>query len=105
MSLNVDQGLLRPAVCFGLLLRSLLNVAPAVTCAYPKRLTLEYEVAYTSSMHPAVLFYQNAICYSLWTYDTLLRVITGGSRLRATVPRLSLEPGLLGRGDPAVSRD
>ena len=41
VSPNIDEGPLGPAVWSGLLGKSLLNVAPAVTCAYPRRPKLE----------------------------------------------------------------
>ena len=40
---NFDKGLLISAVWFGLLGGSLLNVAPAVICAYPERPRREHD--------------------------------------------------------------
>ena len=83
MGLNVDEGPLEPAVWSRLLGKSLLNVAPAVTCAYPRRPKPDHkgtENVWRASWTVAALSYSAVLfswmkqCQSFFTYDLLIFV-------------------------------
>ena len=86
---TLTKVLLAPAAWFGLLSRSLLNIAPTVTCAYRKTRRQD-----TTSMHPAELQYYPTPPYYFpgcdvlfsFTYDPLLGVRMGSSSFCAATP-------------------